>query len=325
MSRRRNSSSLEIKIHSRNQKPPKDLQCYLSNPQNKVNLVNYVFQTWSETFQSKLQNNQLLVLTHLDVSTTEITCQTSTKVNWKQITRGGGADSKMFVFCKYMMEVYNVQRIIIASPDTDVAVIACYQFVDSLLLLRELWLKTGLGTKRRYMKVKMQTCTYMKVKIQTCTYMKVKIQTCTYMKVKIQTCTYMKVKIQTCTYMKVKIQTCTYMKVKIQTCTYMKVKIQTCTYMKVKIQTCTYMKVKIQTCTYMKVHSSSSVKFLGITFDSALTFRSHFRTAASLARHRLLKLTLSSLQPMVPLPLPSSASTNPTSVHCLITVRQQHA
>ena len=53
------------------------------------------------------------------------------------------------MFCKYMMDVYNVQRIIIASPDTDVAVISCYQFVDSLLLLRELWLKTGLGTKRR--------------------------------------------------------------------------------------------------------------------------------------------------------------------------------
>ena len=38
------------------------------------------------------------------------------------------------------------------------------------------------------------------------------------------------------------------------------------------------------------IPSSSSVKFLGITFDSALTFRSHFRTVATLARHRLLKL-----------------------------------
>ena len=35
---------------------------------------------------------------------------------------------------------------------------------------------------------------------------------------------------------------------------------------------------------------SPSVKFLGITFDSALTFRSHFHTVATLARHRLLKL-----------------------------------
>ena len=38
------------------------------------------------------------------------------------------------------------------------------------------------------------------------------------------------------------------------------------------------------------IPSSSSVKFLGITFDSALTFRSHFLTVATLARHRLLKL-----------------------------------
>ena len=38
------------------------------------------------------------------------------------------------------------------------------------------------------------------------------------------------------------------------------------------------------------IPSSSSVKFLGITFDFALTFRSHFRTVATLARHRLLKL-----------------------------------
>ena len=38
------------------------------------------------------------------------------------------------------------------------------------------------------------------------------------------------------------------------------------------------------------IPSSSSVKFLGITFDSALTFRSHFHNVATLARHRLLKL-----------------------------------
>ena len=35
---------------------------------------------------------------------------------------------------------------------------------------------------------------------------------------------------------------------------------------------------------------SSSIKFLGVTFDSALTFRSHFRIVATLAHHSLLKL-----------------------------------
>ena len=51
-------------------------------------------------------------------------------------------------------------------------------------------------------------------------------------------------------------------------------------------------RLKPQDITYngQVIPSSSSVKFLGITFDSALTFRSHFRTVASLARHRLLKL-----------------------------------
>ena len=51
-------------------------------------------------------------------------------------------------------------------------------------------------------------------------------------------------------------------------------------------------RLKPQDVTYngQVIPSSSSVKFLGITFDSAFTFRSHFRTVASLARHRLLKL-----------------------------------
>ena len=73
------------------------------------------------------------------------------------------------------------------------------------------------------------------------------------------------------------------------------------------------------------ISSSSSVKSLGITFDSALSFQSQFRTVATLARHRLLKLNSIFSTTYGPLPLPSSAFTNPTSVHCLITVRQLHA
>ena len=51
-------------------------------------------------------------------------------------------------------------------------------------------------------------------------------------------------------------------------------------------------RLKPQDVTYngQVIPSSSFVKFLGITFDSALTFRSHFRTAATLARRCFLKL-----------------------------------
>ena len=38
------------------------------------------------------------------------------------------------------------------------------------------------------------------------------------------------------------------------------------------------------------ITASTSVKFLGITFDSALTFKSHYHTLANIARHRLLKM-----------------------------------
>jgi len=58
----------------------------------------------------------------------------------------------MFVFCNYISQTFDVQRIIISSPDTDVAVIACYQYVQNLSL-EELWFKTGTAKKTRYIAV----------------------------------------------------------------------------------------------------------------------------------------------------------------------------
>ena len=51
-------------------------------------------------------------------------------------------------------------------------------------------------------------------------------------------------------------------------------------------------RLKPQDVTYngQVISSSSSLKFLSITFDSSITFRSHFRIVPTLARHRLLKL-----------------------------------
>ena len=66
------------------------------------------------------------------------------------------------------------------------------------------------------------------------------------------------------------------------------------------------------------IPASTSVKFLGIIFDSALTFKYHYHTLANIARHRLLKMNSIVTSTYGP-------STNPTSVRCLITVRQLHA
>ena len=85
-------------------------------------------------------------------------------------------------------------------------------------------------------------------------------------------------------------------------------------------------RLKPQDATYngQVIPSSSSVKFLGITFDSALTL-SHFRTVATLARHRLLKMNTIFSSTYGPSTATLIASTNPTSVRCLIVVRQLHA
>ena len=62
--------------------------------------------------------------------------------------------AKMFVLCKYLIDQYYTQRVIISSPDTDVAVISCYHYFTTFQTsLNELWFKTGTGNKRRYLSI----------------------------------------------------------------------------------------------------------------------------------------------------------------------------
>ena len=46
-----------------------------------------------------------------------------------------------------------MHRIVNESPDTDVAVICCYQLVTNLASLRELWFQTGVGKNKRYIPI----------------------------------------------------------------------------------------------------------------------------------------------------------------------------
>ena len=55
----------------------------------------------------------------------------------------------MFVYCSFALNEYALQRIIICSPDTDVAVICCYQYFVNLSV-EQLWFKTGVGKALRY-------------------------------------------------------------------------------------------------------------------------------------------------------------------------------
>ena len=61
----------------------------------------------------------------------------------------------MFVIAHYLANKCELSRLIIVTPDTDVVVIACYQFVEQLHSLKELWLKTGTKKKKdlRYISI----------------------------------------------------------------------------------------------------------------------------------------------------------------------------
>ena len=63
------------------------------------------------------------------------------------------ADTKMFVLAKHIVDEHQIQLLILNSPDTNVFVVACYQFTSSLITLDKLWLKTGTRDKKRYVAI----------------------------------------------------------------------------------------------------------------------------------------------------------------------------
>ena len=62
------------------------------------------------------------------------------------------ADSKMFVYCKMIKDLHNIERIVAHSPDTDFTVICCYHQLVKLSL-RELWFKTGAGKYKSFIPI----------------------------------------------------------------------------------------------------------------------------------------------------------------------------
>ena len=61
----------------------------------------------------------------------------------------------MFVLAHYLDIKFKPSRIVIVTPDTDVVVIACYQFSKKFQSLKEMWVKTGTKKKNdlRYISI----------------------------------------------------------------------------------------------------------------------------------------------------------------------------
>ena len=54
----------------------------------------------------------------------------------------------MFALAQHIIDEHQTQQLIFTSPDTDVLVVAWYQFMSELATLNRLWLKTRIQEKR---------------------------------------------------------------------------------------------------------------------------------------------------------------------------------
>lgn len=148
--RRQQTTVNETKILRDDQEVPK-LQMFLKSQKNKSSLIDYIFHRLKSTVQSKLRSRQEITLCFNDGSAIKFTNTSSETLDFR--CDHEEADSKMFVYLHHASLSTNIKRIIINSPDTDVAVIACYQLATSFQHVPEMWFKTGTGSKKRFIPI----------------------------------------------------------------------------------------------------------------------------------------------------------------------------
>ena len=102
---------------------------------------------WCEKIPPNLTNNQSLVIGQEIGNAKKITRMAVTDEEELECDHEE-ADSRMFIHAHYAAENENAGRVIITSPDTDVAVLCLFHC--SMLNISELWFYIGTGKKRRF-------------------------------------------------------------------------------------------------------------------------------------------------------------------------------
>ena len=137
----------EVKIANNNTPLPKQWEKYLSNPKNKSDLCNFLSETWIAMASKRLHAGQEFVTS--GGFNNMLDCKVAsyeTVADLRELqSNHEEADTRLLLHASHAAR--KMDKIVIWSPDTDVAVLMVY-FSSSIK--SELWLKTGVKDRARY-------------------------------------------------------------------------------------------------------------------------------------------------------------------------------
>ena len=142
----------KVKIFSESTPIPKQRSKLLSNPKNKQNICNFVFNDWTVNARQLLKENEKLTLSGgFKDGQTALQITRHSQANIDELRSDHEeADSRMFAHVSHAMELYSPGRVIIWSIDTDVAAICPRAMLLLDIDIKELYFKTGVKSKKRF-------------------------------------------------------------------------------------------------------------------------------------------------------------------------------
>lgn len=151
--RRGSSSALEVYIGGPATPVPKQWDKYISNPNNKKNLCDFLTHSRCNLGQRHLRESTQLVIGggfkdgERCVAITRDSCVDVEDLKSNQEE----ADTRMLLHAKYAAGQCQEAKIVIQSPDTDVLVLSAAHFED--IASKELWFRTGVKDRLRFVPV----------------------------------------------------------------------------------------------------------------------------------------------------------------------------
>ena len=152
--RRGSSDALEVRITGPNTPVPKQWVKYIRNPQNKINLCDFLSSPLCKIGQERLMQGKRLVIAGGFTDgerVVEITHARPTEDIDALYSNHEEADTRIILHAAYAVRDSPTSVIVIQSPDTDVLVL-CVSHITGIGC-NELWLRTGVSDCQRYIPV----------------------------------------------------------------------------------------------------------------------------------------------------------------------------